>query len=119
MENCRSIVVPIWNDHSGRCLAGPIIEFFGGNGVDPGGLHQNSKKVDKKDACKDLWQNGEKPVVFGLWIKPHTNGYHEFVLLFVPILLQMDCLTADCGSAATVGGVKTTPQKTRFRSVNN
>ena len=32
-----------------------------------------------------------KPVVFGLWIKSQTNGFHEFVFLF-SILLQLDRL---------------------------
>ena len=32
-----------------------------------------------------------QPVVFDLWVKPQTNGFHEFILLFY-ILLQMDRL---------------------------
>ena len=58
-----------------------------------------------------------KPVVFRLWIKPHTNDFHEFVfnvLSFVAI----GSFTADGGLLQPTGSVKTTPQKTRFRSVN-
>ena len=60
----------------------------------------------------------EKPVVFGLWIKPKTNGFHEidfFVLYFV----ASGSFTAYGGLLQPTGGVKTTPQKTRFRSVNS
>ena len=32
-----------------------------------------------------------QPVVFDLWVKPQTNGLHEFTLLF-SILLQIDRL---------------------------
>ena len=58
----------------------------------------------------------EKPVVCRLWIKPQTSDFHDFfiVLYFVAI----GSFTADGGLLPPTGGVKTTPQKTRFRSVN-
>ena len=33
-----------------------------------------------------------KPVVFALWIKPQTNGFHEFVFIVSLFLLQLDRL---------------------------
>ena len=62
-----------------------------------------------------IYDRTGQPVVFDLWVKPQTNGFHEF-LLFFSILLQIDRsqLTAvNCNRR----GVKTTPQKTRFRSM--
>ena len=59
-----------------------------------------------------------KPVVFGLWIKPQTNDFHEFVFI-VLCFVAIGSFTADGGLLQQAGGVKTTPQKTRFRSVNN
>ena len=52
-----------------------------------------------------------KSVVFRLWIKPQTNGFHEsvFVLYFVAI----GSFTTDGGLLQPTGVVKTTPQKTR------
>ena len=38
-----------------------------------------------------IYDRTVKPVVFDLWVKPQTNGFHEFVLLF-SILLQLDRL---------------------------
>ena len=57
-----------------------------------------------------------KPVVFRLWIKPQTNGFHEFV--FVLYFVAIGSFTTDGGLLQPTGVVKTTPQKTRFRSVN-
>ena len=47
------------------------------------------RKSMKEDACKGLWLNGATRClpIFGL--KPQTNGFHEFNLLF-SILLQID-----------------------------
>ena len=44
-----------------------------------------------------VYDRTEEPVVFDLWVKPQTNGFHEFILLF-SILLQIDRLqlTAVC-----------------------
>ena len=58
-----------------------------------------------------------KPVVFGLWIKPQTNDFHEFIFI-VPYAVAIGSFTADGGLLQPTGSVKTTPQKTRFRSVN-
>ena len=38
-----------------------------------------------------IYDRTGQPFVFELWEKPHTNGFHEFTLLF-SILLQMDRL---------------------------
>ena len=59
----------------------------------------------------------EKPVVFGLWIKPQTNDFHEFVFI-VLYFVAIGSFTADGGLLQPTGCVKTTPQKTVFRSVN-
>ena len=60
----------------------------------------------------------EKTVVFGLWIKPQTNGFHEFVLP-LSILLQLDRSQLTAVNCNRGRGVKTTPRKTRFCSVNS
>ena len=58
----------------------------------------------------------EKPVVFGLWIKPQTNGFHEFFVLYFD---AFGSFTADGGLLQATGDVKTTHLKrTRFRCVN-
>ena len=56
--------------------------------------------------------------MFGLWIKPQTNGFHEFVFI-VLYFVATGSFTADGGLLQPTEGVKTTPQKTRFRSVNS
>ena len=38
-----------------------------------------------------IYDRTGQPVVFDLWVKPQTNGFHEFVLLF-SILLHIDRL---------------------------
>ena len=58
----------------------------------------------------------EKPFVFRLWIKPQTNGFHEFVFI-VLYFVAIGSFTADGGLLQPTGCVETTPQKTRFRSV--
>ena len=58
-----------------------------------------------------------KPIVFGLWIKPQTNDFHEFVFV-VLYFVAIGSFTADGGLLQPTGSVKTTPQKTRFRSVD-
>ena len=59
----------------------------------------------------------EKPVVFGLWIKPQTKVFHEFVF-GVLCYVAIGSFTADGGPLQQTESVKTTPQKTFFRSVN-
>ena len=54
----------------------------------------------------------------GLWIKPQTNGFHEFVFI-VLYFVAIGSFTADGNLLQPTGCVKTTPQKTRFRSVNS
>ena len=53
----------------------------------------------------------------GLWIKPQTSNFHEFVFI-VHYFVAIGSFTADGGLVQPTGGVKTTPQKTGFRSVN-
>ena len=55
--------------------------------------------------------------MFGLWIKPQTNDFHEFVFI-VLYFVALGSFTADGGLLQPTGAVKTTSQKTRFRSVN-
>ena len=57
-----------------------------------------------------------KPVVFRLWVNLRRTNFTNLFSLF-SILLQLDRLqlTAVCCNRR---GCKTTPQKTRFRSVN-
>ena len=57
-----------------------------------------------------------KPVVFGLWIKPQTNGFHEFVLIVLHFV-AIGSFTADGGSTATDGEFQDSTSKTRFRDV--
>ena len=54
-----------------------------------------------------------KPVVFGLWIKPQTNGFHEIVFI-VLYFVTIGSFTADGGLLQPTERVKTTPQKTIF-----
>ena len=42
-----------------------------------------------------IYDRTVKPVVFGLWIKPQTNGFHEFV--FVLYFVAIGSFTADGG----------------------
>ena len=65
-----------------------------------------------------IYDRTKKPVVFGLWIKPQTNGCREFVFI-VLYFVAIGSFEADGGLLQPTGGVKTTPQKTRFRSVNS
>ena len=55
--------------------------------MDPRGLHKNSKKVDERGCMQKFMIEQGKPVVFGLRIKPQTNGFHDF-----SVLLQIDRL---------------------------
>ena len=72
------------------------------------------RKSMKEDACKGLRSNGATRCLQIFGENPHTNGFHEFILFC--------CKKIFCSwrrSTVTDGeGVKTTPQKTRFRSVN-
>ena len=57
-----------------------------------------------------------KPVVFSLWIKPQTNDFQE-IIFDVLYFVAIGSFTAD-GGLLQPTREKTTPQKTRFRSVN-
>ena len=51
----------------------------GGNGVNPGGLLKNSKKVNER-VCMQRFTIERSDLLFtDLWRKPQTNGFHEFV----------------------------------------
>ena len=63
------------------------------------------------------YESTVKPVVFSLWIKPQTNDFHEIVFIGLYFVAN-GSFTVDVGLLQPTGGVKTTPQKTRFRSVN-
>ena len=60
------------NDHSDRCLTGStrngthhrVLPPVGCNGVDPGGLHKNSKKVDERGRMQKIYDRTEKPIVY-------------------------------------------------------
>ena len=59
----------------------------------------------------------EKPVVCRLWIKPQTSDFQDVVFIFL-YFVAIGSFTADGGLLQPTGCAKTTPQKTRFRSVN-
>ena len=65
--------------------------------MDPGGLPKNSKKVTERERMQRFMIERGNPLSTDLWVKPQTNGFHEFILLF-SILLQIDRLqlTAVC-----------------------
>ena len=67
---------------------------FGGNGVDPGGLPKNSKKVNKKGCMQRLKVERGNPLSAELWQKPSD----EWLSRIYSILLQIDRLqlTAVC-----------------------
>ena len=62
-----------------------------------------------------IYDGTGQPVVFDLWVKPQTNGFHELVLLF-SILLQIDRLQLTAVYCNRRACVKTTPQKTRCQN---
>ena len=49
-----------------------------------------------------------------LWEKHQTNGFHEIIVLY---FVAIGSFTVDGCLLQPTGGEKTTPQKTRFRSV--
>ena len=59
--------------------------------MDPGGLPKNSKKVNERGCMQRCMIERGNPLSTDLWVKPLTNGFHEFILLF-SILLQIDRL---------------------------
>ena len=63
----------------------------GGNGANLGGLPKNSKKVKERGCMQRFMIERGNPLSTDLWVKPQTNGFHEFILLF-SILLQVDRL---------------------------
>ena len=52
----------------------------GGNGVDPGGLLKNSKKVNERGCMQRFTIERGNPLSTDLWRKLQTNGFHEFIL---------------------------------------
>ena len=65
-----------------------------------------------------IYDRTVKPVVFDLWIKPQTNGFHEFVFI-VFYFVAVGSFTDDDGLLQPMGGVKTTPQKDPFSQDEN
>ena len=57
----------------------------------------------------------EQPVVCRLWVKTSDERLSRF--LIVLYFVAIGSFTADGGLLQPTGGVKTTPQNTRFRSV--
>ena len=57
-----------------------VLPPLGGNGQNPGGLHKNSKKVDERGCMQRLTIGRGNPLSTDLWVKPQTNGFHEFIL---------------------------------------
>ena len=55
--------------------------------------------------------------MFCLWMKPQTSDFHEFVFV-VLYAVAIGSFTAHGCLLQPTGSAKTTPQKTRFRSVN-
>ena len=51
----------------------------GGNGVNPGGLPKNSKKVNKRGCMQRFTIERGDPLFAELWRKPQKNGFHEFI----------------------------------------
>ena len=52
----------------------------GGNGVNPGGLPKNSKKVIQRGCMQRFTIERGNPLFTDLWRKPQTDGFHEFIL---------------------------------------
>ena len=76
------------NDYSDRFHTGStsngnrhrVLPPVGGNGVDAGGLPKNSKKANRRGGVQRLTIERCKPLSTDLWVKPQTQGFHEFVL---------------------------------------
>ena len=75
------------NDNSGPCPTGStrngtnhrVLPPVGGNGVVPGGLPKNSKKVKKRGKQRFAIEP-DNPLFTELWRKPLTNGIQELIL---------------------------------------
>ena len=89
-----------------------VLPLPGGNGKNPGSLPKNSQKVKKREASKGLWSIGATRCLqnFGenLRRKAFKNSFY---------FVTARSFTAEGGLLHPTGGVKTTPQKTRFRDV--
>ena len=57
-----------------------VLPPLGGNGVDPGGLPKNSKKVNERGCMQRLVIERGNALFTELWRKPQTNGFQEFIL---------------------------------------
>ena len=56
-----------------------VLPPLGGNGVDPGGLPENSKKVNERGCMQRFMIERSNPLSTELWRKPQTNVIHEFI----------------------------------------
>ena len=50
--------------------------------MDPGGLPKNSKKVNERGCTQRFMIERCSPLSADLWVKPQTNNFHEFNLLY-------------------------------------
>ena len=46
--------------------------------MDPGGLPENSKKVNERGCMQRFTIERGNPLSTDLWVKPQTKGFHEF-----------------------------------------
>ena len=68
-----------------------VLPTLGGNGVNLGGLPKNSKKVNTRGCMQRFTIERGNPLSTDLGVKPQTNGFHDFFLMF-SFLLQIDRL---------------------------
>ena len=53
------------------------------------------------------------PMSTDLWVKPQTNGYHEFILLFSILLQQGICVQVKIEKMVTATRIPLTTRRTR------
>ena len=83
--------------------------------MNPGGLPENSKKVNERGSMQRFKTERGNPLCSVFGKKPRTNGFHEIC----SISSQIDRSQLTAVYWRGIVCVKTTPQKTRSRSVNN
>ena len=87
--------------------------------MNPGGLPKNTKKVNERACMQKVYDRTEQPVVYRSLGKKTSDERPSRIYFIVLYFVADRSFTADGGLLKPTGGVKTTPQKTRFRSVNN
>ena len=73
-----------------------VLPPFGGNRVDPRGLPKNSKKVNQRGCMQRFMIERCNPLSTDLWVKPQTNGLHEFIFIVLYFVADRS-FTADGG----------------------